>query len=343
MEVEEELYLQGQLLWAQVSPACWRVSQHLALVEIRGEIKLTTDCQHGVFSHGRKAAGHPALWGATGCSAEMVPHHCLAAFLQAETKRRMAGMEVGSSGLSNPSQSQPRCLLSFLPQPVVTSLTHFARCFWCEHLLPAAGWCSQLLLVLRKNLWYQNISLPLYDQWSLGMRQSVGYPELRVTSLKEVEPPPCVSPRGLHLHLLQVFLSCAVPFPVVFQHHLQLGCRTLGWAQLPLLPTFSEEGILSRLWDSFRSIFCPPLFSQHPFRNWTADLPTACCITAFASGSAGTELTPLLLPDYCCAPHSIPLAVFAMLLCWESSPAVCFTIIGFITSLTKPQSNLKLC
>lgn len=63
MEVEEELYLQGQLLWAQVSPACWRVSQHLALVEIRGEIKLTTDCQHGVFSHGRKAAGHPASEG----------------------------------------------------------------------------------------------------------------------------------------------------------------------------------------------------------------------------------------------------------------------------------------
>lgn len=61
-------------------------------------------------------------------------------------------------------------------------------------------------------------------------------------------------------------------------------------------------------------ILSTSLPSHHASRNWTADLATACCATAFGSGSAGTESTPLLLPVYCSAPHSIPLAVFAMLL-----------------------------
>lgn len=155
---------------------------------------------------------------------------------------------AGNSGLSSLSQSPPRWSLpSFHPQPVVTFLLWVVLCFWCEHLLPAAGWCY-MLLPLRKTLWFQNISLhrricTISSRWSLGGSRygttSGGYPKMEVSpALEEVEPPPCVSPLGLcqcrGLHLLQAFPSCGVPSSMVFQCHLQVGCRTPVWAQLPL-------------------------------------------------------------------------------------------------------------
>lgn len=347
--MKEGLYLQGQLLWAWVPSACWTVSHHLALVGNQRWHK--ADPTAWGFLPWEKGSRTPSPlrghWLQCWDGSSSLLGSCSASWDQEEDVRRVAG---GNSGLSSPSQSPPRwSLLSFLPQPVVTSLSHFARCFWCEHLLPAAAWYYHLLLVLRKNLWYQNISLALYDPWPLGMRLPLGVPWAeghhcsqggRGTTLcpitwplpLERTPPPA----GVSL------LCCALlnGLPAPFTAGLQDSGLSSAASPLHILRGRHFVQAVRQFWGY---ILSPSLFSQHPFRNWTADLATACCITAFGSGNAGTESPPLLLPVYCSAPHSIPLAVFAMLLYWESSPAVCFTIIGFITSLTKPQSNLKLC
>lgn len=166
--------------------------------------------------------GHGLQWG--GGSSSLTDE---LAVLQAETKKRMSGMWAGgTSGWSSPSQSPPRWgFLPFSFHPQLWLPCHILQDVSGVNMFPAAGWCNHMLLVLRKNLWGQNISLPLY-----GLCHQRG------------------------LHLLQVFLSCAVPFSVLLQHHLQLAVGP--WAELSWL---SPPCILSRLWDSFGDIFCPPL------------------------------------------------------------------------------------